>query len=84
MNLHCHLQSDNLEEETCMCVKKTDGSGLFERVCGSCRLRFKFVCDDWKNKERGILRRNPRSPLFKELCVTLNKKSGQIQLTKCL
>ena len=61
MNLHYidGLQSDNLEEETCMCVRKTDGSGLFARVCGACRLRFKFVCDDWKNKNRGTLRRKP-------------------------
>ena len=40
-----------------MCVNKTTSG--FALVCGACRLRFKFVCDDWKNERRGTLRRNP-------------------------
>ena len=38
-----------------MCVKEM-GSG-FSRVCGACRLRFKFVCDDWKSEKRATLRK---------------------------
>ena len=44
-----------------MCVKENavGGDRMFARVCGTCRLRFKFVCDDWKNKQMGMPRRRP-------------------------
>ena len=39
-----------------MCVKET--GGMFARVYVTFRLRFKFVCDDWKkDKQRGMLRK---------------------------
>ena len=65
MNSHflitMYFQSDILEAKTCMCVKENadGGGGMFARVCGTCRLGFKFVCDDWKNKQMGMPRRRP-------------------------
>ena len=41
-------------------MKNAGGDGgMFARVCGTCRLRFKFVCDDRKNKQRGMPSRRP-------------------------